>query len=230
MKKLLLASAALVAFSSASFAADLPSRKGAPVAPVVYVPAFSWTGFYVGLQGGYQWGRSAGTLTDAVGPLGYGYNPKGGVFGAHVGYNYQFGGGFVAGLEGDVEWSGMKASSLSATGAYYHRTDIDWQGSVRGRLGFAFDRALIYGTGGVAFANLKRSAGIPGGAQLLSYSETRAGWTLGAGLEYALTNNITMRGEYRYADYGRSGGSNAVIADRGKVTTHTVRAGVSYKF
>ena len=234
MKKLLLASAALAALTSASMAADLPSRKMAPVAPV-YVPAFTWTGFYVGLQGGYAWGRSTGTISTATGiPVAtYSYNPKGGVFGGHIGYNYQISPNFVAGLEGDVEWSGLKQSITNPVVGLTHRTAIDWQGSIRGRLGVAFDRALIYATGGVAFADVKHSVStFPGGVGLVSGSSTRIGWTLGGGVEYAVTNNVTIRGEYRYTDFGRKSVANLVTntADRNKLTTHTVRAGVSYKF
>lgn len=234
MKKLLLASAALAALTTASLAADLPSRKGPPIAPV-YVPAFTWTGFYVGLQGGYAWGTSKGTIGTAAGVpvLGYSYDTKGGVFGGHVGYNYQFSPNFVAGVEGDLEWSGLKDSVSSAVVGVSHRTKVDWQGSVRGRLGVAFDRALIYATGGVAFADVKTDVStFPGGVNLLSNSSTRAGWTLGGGIEYALTNNITIRGEYRYSDYGRKTASNLInnISDNNKLQIHTVRAGVSYKF
>lgn len=234
MKKFLLASAALAALSTASLAADLPSRKGPPVAPI-YVPVFTWTGFYVGLQGGYAWGDSKGTIGNAVGVpvLGYSYDTKGGVFGGHVGYNYQFSPNFVAGVEGDLEWSGLKDSLTSVPLGLTHSTKVEWQGSVRARLGVAFDRALIYATGGVAFADVKHSvATFPGGVSLLSGSDTRAGWTLGAGLEYALTNNVTVRGEYRYTDYGSNTATNVLLnaSDNHKLQIHTVRAGVSYKF
>ncbi|WP_342359493.1 outer membrane protein [Terrarubrum flagellatum] len=235
MKKLLLASAALVAISSAAFAADLPSRKGPPPAPV-YVPAFSWTGFYVGLQGGYSWGRVTGTSTTAPGGLflgSYGYDANGGLFGAHAGYNYQFTPNLVAGIEGDIEWADLKKTGIASTGLLAERTKLDWQGSVRGRFGFALDRALIYATGGVAFADISHNVTtIPGGVSVLNYSDTRAGWTLGGGIEYALTNNITVRGEYRYTDYGRISASNLVtgVADSKKFTTNAIRAGVSYKF
>lgn len=234
MKKILLASAAVAALSTTAFAADLPSRKGPPVAPV-YVPAFTWTGFYVGIQGGYGWGRSSGTISAPIGVpvLAYGYDAKGGVIGGHVGYNYQFTQNLVAGIEGDLEWVGVKDSVTNAALGLTHRTKLDWQGSVRGRLGVAFDRVMVYATGGVAFADIKRNLyTFPGGVNLLSNSDTRAGWTIGGGIEYAVTNNVTMRGEYRYTDYGRNTASDAGlgIADNSKYHSHTIRAGLSYKF
>lgn len=234
MKKILLASAALAALSTASLAADLPSRKGPPIAPM-YVPAFSWTGFYVGIQGGYTFGRSSGTISQPIGTplIGYGYDLNGGMIGGHVGYNYQFSPNFVAGLEGDLEWADLKDSTTSVALNAFHRTKIDWQGSIRGRLGVAFDRLMIYATGGVAFADIKRTAGtlVPA-ATLVTNDETAVGWTLGAGAEYAFTNNITGRVEYRYTDYGRDSSSNLVTntRDSNKVHTHAVRAGLSYKF
>ncbi|MBN9062707.1 MAG: hypothetical protein BGP06_18935 [Rhizobiales bacterium 65-9] len=234
MKKIFLASAALAALTTASLAADLPSSKGPPIAPM-YVPAFSWTGFYVGLQGGYAWGRSSGTISSPIGvpALGYAYDAKGGLFGGHVGYNYQFSPNFVAGLEGDLEWAGIKDSVSSAVLGVTHRTKLDWQGSVRARFGVAFDRVLVYATGGVAFADIKRNVyTFPGGVNLLSNSNTRAGWTLGGGIEYAVTNNVSIRGEYRYTSYNNKSSSNPVlnIADDGKYRQHAVRAGITYKF
>jgi outer membrane immunogenic protein len=250
MKKLLLATAAVAALSTGAFAADLPSSKMAPIAPA-YAPIYSWTGFYVGLQGGYQWGSTTGrtTVTGVVPNVVavYDYDPKGGVFGAHAGYNYQFG-SIVAGVEGDVEWSGLRETGGYAIGGVAvplnsHRTKVDWQGSVRGRLGFAIDRALIYATGGVAFADMNYRVfdgaglvGTPGNTY--SHSSTRVGWTLGGGLEYALTNNITMRGEYRYTRFNSqtgtfpAAGAAPALAfnDRARTDIHTLRAGISYKF
>ena len=155
---------------------------------------------------------------------------KGGLFGVHAGYNYQFSPMFVAGIEADAEWSGLRGSGLTALGTFSHSTKIDWQGSLRGRLGLAFDRALIYATGGVAVADIKHN--VVGPVSAFSYSDTRAGWTLGGGIEYALSNNVTMRGEYRYVDYGRQSGTSvgAGLTASSKTTAHAVRAGLSYKF
>ncbi|MGL4325588.1 MAG: outer membrane protein [Beijerinckiaceae bacterium] len=224
----LLAGAAMIGAASA---ADLPSRK---VAPVAFVPAFSWTGFYVGLQGGYQWGRTTGTLANAAGllPDPAAYNPNGMMVGAHVGYNYQIN-QIVVGLEGDLEWSDLSGRGISVSLARYHTTNVDWQASIRARLGIAIDRALIYVTGGVAFADVNHTIGFtPAVLPYHSYGSMRTGWTAGAGLEYAFTNNWTGRVEYRYADYGKTSATSIAnnSNDRSHLTTHAVRVGVSYKF
>ena len=98
----------------------------------------------------------------------------------------------------------------------------DWEGSVRGRVGVAFDRFLAYGTGGIAFTGLEVVA------PAVTTSETRAGWTLGAGLEYAFTDNVTFRGEYRYSDFGSD--NYAGVAAPIGVTNHALRFGLNYKF
>lgn len=244
MNKILLSSVALIATVAAASAADLP-RRTAP-APVYAPPimAFSWTGFYVGAQIGYAFGDVNGRLTDAVGgnANAYSYSPDGFIGGLHAGFNWQFG-SIVTGLEGDVEYSGLSGrNGVFGVGAavvgpnggapFYHTTDINWQASLRARLGVAFDRALIYVTGGAAFADTDHTIGSVGFPAFHTYSDTRWGWTLGGGLEYAFTNNWTARAEYRYTDFGRVSNLNAVqnSRDSNDLTTHTIRLGVSYKF
>lgn len=224
------AGVSLLAVATAS-AADLPSRRMAPVAaPVAFVPAFSWTGFYVGLQGGYQWASTGGSYNTVPAgvPVAYSYDPKGWLFGGHLGYNYQIN-QVVFGLEGDVEWSNVKRSHIAAAGIY-HQTQIDWQASLRARLGLAVDRALIYVTGGLAYADMNYSQGNLGLAPNIAYSKSKFGYTVGAGVEYAFTNNITGRVEYRYTDFGRVSAANAAWTDSAKTDAHAVRVGASYKF
>jgi outer membrane immunogenic protein len=252
MKKLLLAGVAvagLVAGAGAASAADLPART-APIAPAPMIPAipiFTWTGFYVGAQVGYAWGNSnndvppgAFFVNDAgfLAPFDRGFGGDNDSFmaGVHAGYNYQIG-SFVVGLEGDVEglfndndqFSGVLFDAAGNPVAFsLSANSIDWQGSIRARAGFAFDRALIYATGGFAFA------GVSGGVSNLianNGDDTLTGWTLGAGLEYAFTNNLTTRVEYRYTNYDldKSTFNNVVFGDS-NMDFHTVRAGVSYKF
>jgi outer membrane immunogenic protein len=228
MRNILLSAVALsaLAIGSAS-AADLPRRQAAaaPV-PVYAAPIFTWTGFYVGGQVGYAWGTNKSNVTfPGIGPS-VSYDGNGVVGGVHAGYNQQFG-SLVAGLEGDFEASGVRGSASPAAGLFV-RSRTDWQGSVRGRLGYAFDRVLVYGTGGVAFQNYKFDSFTGAGA--LSSSTTRAGWTIGAGVEYAINNNWSARLEYRYADFGkRSYGVPGGIVQV-KNDDHTVRLGVSYHF
>ncbi|RYE35240.1 MAG: porin family protein [Hyphomicrobiales bacterium] len=216
MKKYLLASVAalgLVAAGAAS-AADLPSRKGPIAAPVYMAPAFSWTGFYVGGNAGYGWGNVNANGFANVGDL------DGFVGGGQVGYNYQMG-QFVLGLEADLQ--GADLSSGNNLGLVNVKTE--YFGTVRGRVGVAFDRFMPYVTGGWAYGNVKTA--IPA----LGFSSDRThtgGFAVGGGLEYAVTNNIIAGVEYLYVDLGEKN-----IAGAGtKVGTDfsVVRARLSYKF
>jgi len=215
MKKYLLASVAalgLVAAGAAS-AADLPSRKGPVVAPV-YVPAFTWTGFYVGANAGYGWGNVNANGFANVGDL------DGFVGGGQVGYNYQMG-QFVVGLEADLQ----AADLSSGNNLGLVRVKTDYFGTVRARVGVAFDRFMPYITGGWAYGNVKTS--IPG----IGFSSDRShtgGYAVGAGLEYAVTNNIIAGVEYLYVDLGEKN----ILGANTKVGTDfsVVRARLSYKF
>lgn len=216
MKKYLLASVAalgLVAAGAAS-AADLPSRKGPIAAPVYMPPAFSWTGFYIGGNAGYGWGNVNANGFANVGDL------DGFVGGGQIGYNYQMG-QFVLGLEADLQFADL--SSGNNLGLLNVKTD--YFGTVRARAGVAFDRFMPYITGGWAYGNVKTS--IPA----IGFSSDRShtgGFAVGAGLEYAVTNNIIAGVEYLYVDLGEKN-----IAGAGtKVGTDfsVVRARLSYKF
>ena len=222
IRRFLLPLAALAAAAPA-LAADIPSQAPPVEAPIV--PLFTWTGLYLGGQIGYGWGTD--TLT--VYPWGFGTNftPNGVVGGAHVGYNLQIN-QFVAGLEGDVEGTGINQNYNP--GGVTYQTKIPVQGSIRGRLGVAFDRALLYATGGAEFAGFDTSySGLGQGSQ------TRAGWTIGGGIEYAITNNWSVRAEYRYVDFGHLSDPTPFVFGIGSSVNHhetenAVRAGFSYKF
>jgi outer membrane immunogenic protein len=221
MRKILLSSVAILATSASAFAADLPSRRAPPPVYIPPPPIFTWTGVYVGGQIGYEWGREPTTIVSS--------SPSGVVGGAHIGYNYQIS-QFVLGLEGDVNGSSYKGSALSGFGPSVLSTQIPIDGSVRGRVGVAFDRALFYGTGGVAFADLKDSFLTPGGFG--SLSRGRVGWTVGGGVEYAITNNWSVRAEYRYTDYGRFSDATGGFAFplNHHSTDNRAQIGFSYKF
>jgi outer membrane immunogenic protein len=208
-----------------ALAADIPYQQ--PPQPAAAVPLFSWTGVYLGGQIGYGWGGD--TLT--VYPYGFGTNfvPNGVIGGAHAGYNYQIN-QIVAGLEGDVEGTGI--SRNYNPGGVLYGTEIPVQGSIRGRLGVAFDRALIYATGGAEFAGFNTSYTGFGYEQ---FSHTLAGWTVGGGIEYAVTNNWSIRAEYRYADFGHLTDYTPFVFGPASTVTHhetenAVRVGFSYKF
>lgn len=205
----------LLAFAFNAQAADVVVEE--PVVPDV-APVFSWTGGYVGVHGGYAW--TDGELTDGVDSINDDFN--GGLLGVHAGYNHDFGNNFVGGIEVDIEhvWNENDYTILGTA----FEVGTDWQGSARLRAGYAIDRTLLFVTGGVAFAN--GFVEVP--ATGFDESEMFTGWTAGAGVEHAFTDNWTGRLEYRYADFG-----SEELADSGAefdLEQHTVRVGISYKF
>ncbi len=245
IKKLLLSTVAVTALAGTAFAADLPSRRAPPVyVPPPAIPVFTWTGLYVGGQVGYEFGRSNGFASNPVlgGLAAAGAKPDGVIGGAHIGYNYGLGGmpafgglgsTFVVGVEGDVDGSNYKSTYL--LGGISDSTRQNIQGSVRGRLGVAVDRALFYATGGVAFGDLGNNYVNTLNGLTDSYSHTRVGYTVGGGIEYAITNNFSLRAEYRYTDFGKfsdvlATSTGGGVAVRHHETDNRVQAGFSYKF
>lgn len=221
MKKLqlgILAAAALLAAPFAAQAADLPSPSYK--APAYVAPAFSWSGFYVGLNAGYGFGTS-----DWDNPP-ISLDPKGLVAGGTVGYNLQTG-SWVFGIEGDIDYSGMKDSTACGVGGTCEVRNT-WLGTVRGRLGYGgWGSFMPYITGGAAFGNVKAS----GPAANTSTSETRFGYTIGAGVEYALFSAWSIKGEYLYFNLGSMdcptcGAAPNEVTFKGSL----VRAGVNYRF
>jgi outer membrane immunogenic protein len=245
MKLLVMLAGCLLA-SSAAQAADLAPQTMEPAAPVA-VP-YSWGGFYVGAQVGYGWSKSQQRLyEDLRGPAIFArsvLNAKGALGGAYAGYNCAFENGLVLGAEGDFAFTDLrKKSPLFVYGPFnvyapgdYDRAKIDWTGAVRGRLGYAFGRFLPYIAGGVAFA--KFDDRIYHTYVKTTYGTTRAGWTIGAGLEYAVTDNVILRAEYRYSDFGKIGGKVTATIPVDRYEQHVkynlsiqdVRVGVAYKF
>ena len=238
--KLVLATGSIL-FATSAIAADLPRRSPAP-APVQALPVFTWQGFYVGLQAGYQWGRTTGSLATAAGVppiVPYNYGTNGFVGGIHAGYNFQRN-SLVYGIEADLEYSGVRGSQVfpalpigAAVVLLSHRTREQWQGSLRARLGVAFDRTLVYATGGLAYNNRRYSTGPIANPNLASHTAGTFGWTIGAGIQHAINYNWSVRGEYRYSQYpGKTGIFPAInLSDRvGSYKTHTVRVGLSYRF
>ncbi len=221
MRRVFFSTIGLLAFTAtAALAADLPRapvyKEAAYVAPV-----FSWTGPYVGINGGYSWGRSnwdgfaSGTA-----------NTNGGLVGLTLGYNWQTGRA-VFGLEGDIDWTNIRGSFTNAACPLGCETRNSWLGTVRGRLGYSFDRVLPYVTGGLAVGDIRANpAGFAG------VTDTKAGWTVGGGIEAALTNNWTAKAEYLYVDLGTIGCSAAACGATTNVAfrTHLLRAGLNYKF
>ncbi|MBB3972353.1 outer membrane protein [Hansschlegelia beijingensis] len=203
------ASVAALTFASAASAADLPAYEPAP-AVAAPVPSFSWTGPYIGIQGGYSWGDTN------IG----GIKPKGFVVGGYAGYNYQFDNSpVVVGIETDFNYADIDDKSGGV------KAQTRWNGATRARLGYAFENFLVYGAGGIAYADRKvRVAGFG------KDSKTAVGWTVGGGLEYAATDNVSVRADYRYADYGKDSFSFSGARGRADYSEHRVMAGVAYKF
>jgi outer membrane immunogenic protein len=243
MKQLLQLSFALLAASSASaIAADLRVPMKAP--PPVAVPLFTWTGFYIGANGGYGGDRFRYDFA-VVGVPGTARITSGGGFGGgQIGYNYQVG-SWVFGLEGDIQASDIRGRvSAAILGiAANAGSKIDWFATARGRVGYAWDRVLVYATGGYAHANVDTGAGItlpgviiPGAgvagfAAAVNVNTSHNGWVAGGGLEYAITNNLTFKTEYQYLDFESKtlAAAGASFIDV-KPTVHTVRGGLNWKF
>jgi outer membrane immunogenic protein len=217
----LLAVAVSLGFAQAASAADMPVKAPVRAAPVV-VPPFNWTGIYLGINGGWARDNVGTPAANFVQP-----DTSGGAFGGQVGFNYQWQ-QLVLGAEFDGDWLGLKASALCFNPAFTCSTEINDQFSLRGRLGFAVDRFLIYGTGGVAWTTFKGSTAT--GGTTFSDSSSRSGWIAGGGVEYAIWNNLIIGAEYLHADYGSHDMNYDTLYPSVKVTTDVVRARLSWLF
>ncbi|TYC55763.1 porin family protein [Rhodobacterales bacterium] len=222
MKRLALAGLALTAATAGSapvWAADLPQ---APAPAYEAVPAtqqtIDWTGIYVGGNLGWEFGnfdnRAGGTNldTDANGVAG----------GLYGGYNFQVTPNIVVGAEADFTLSDLE--DTKSVGGTTLTSKSDWNSNFRARVGYSFDRYLIYGAGGLALADLE----VEGNGD--SDSKTALGWTLGVGGEAAITNNVTAKLEYVYQDFGEEDfnlNGQGVSSD---FSDQQVRVGLGYKF
>jgi outer membrane immunogenic protein len=226
----------------AADAADLPRRQVPP--PIPLPPAFTWTGFYAGLNAGYGFNDGRKIVTDPTyGSFGQSGGRGGFVGGGQLGYNYQFtpGSGFVLGVETDFQGTAFAkadAAYLGTTPYYNVSLSLDWFGTVRGRVGYAFDRVLIYGTGGFAYGGGSQSAYASSYPYTLS-SSVRTGYAAGGGFESAFTEKLSAKIEALYVNLGKRNAGNTVydatvpayygtgIAESGFAV---VRAGINYRF
>jgi outer membrane immunogenic protein len=206
-----------MAMLSVSAAADFP-RKAPIYAP--YAPVFTWTGFYVGAHGGWGW-----ATWDGSGPAGSStVDGDGWLAGLQAGYNYQMG-SIVLGIEGDFSFADVKFQDTFFGSTITLKND--YFATVTGRVGYAFDRILVFGKGGVAFTRDKWEG--PGG---ISADFGRTGWTIGAGVEYALWNSLSVKVEYNYMSFGDvsesigGGGGTAQVSE----TINIVKVGANYRF
>ncbi|AWV19693.1 porin [Methylobacterium sp. XJLW] len=272
MKKLLLASAATALLTGAASAADLP-RRAAPPPVFTPVPVFTWTGAYFGINAGYAFDASSNNTNSFAVPFPYGNgttaffnqrNQEGFSGGGQVGYNFQFtpGSGIVVGIEADAQYLdfGRNRNNAFVVGPLapgYYVTDprglssLDFFGTVRGRIGYAFDRVLFYGTGGFAYGSGSADRSFGGYAGNDSF---RTGYAVGGGIEYALPTDsflnffrssaVTLKVEGLYVNLDRNTRNQGAFvinaANNFPVAYNTigrrddefavVRAGLNYKF
>jgi outer membrane immunogenic protein len=207
---------------SSAFAADLAP---APMAP----PVFTWTGAYVTLQVGGAWSQTAATANAGWNT---GFHGAGAFGGLNVGYNLQYN-SFVLGLQAEYNFAGVTGNAFAYPLGV--KNSVRQFGSVDGRLGYAFDRLLVYAIGGFAYGDIRHTITPLTPAQSLDFGSNAYGWDVGGGLEYALTNNITARAEYRYYNFGTKGFTESVSLlgfpyHTVKETMQTARVGLTYKF
>lgn len=219
-RKFLLATVASIALANVASAADMPARMATKAVP--YVALYNWTGFYVGANIGYGWGR----VSDDAGATS---NMNGVIGGGQIGYNWQMN-NLVLGLETDFQGSGQKNSGTGFIGATpVTVTDrIRYFGTVRGRLGYAFDRTLLYVTGGYAYTNVSVDLTTPSGTA--SSNTTKSGATVGAGLEYAFAGPWSAKAEYLYVDTGTQAVTLLGVTENVRIKNHIARVGVNYRF
>ena len=246
MTRVLLATAAVAAWVAGQPAAAADLGRMPTKAPSVStpVPVQDWTGFYVGGNAGYSWGRTDLDYTrDALPPVTTTLDPNSFIGGGQIGYNWQLG-SWVLGVEGDVAWRhGTDATTFTSGNAFgdfaTFNTEQNWVGTVRPRVGFAANNWLVYGTGGVAFGGFKHSLTEtrPGVVtRMTADSDTKTGWTAGAGVEYAFANHWSLGVEYLYMDFGTTTLLPPMAAPLPNSTgnfddkSHVLRAKLNYKF
>lgn len=229
-------------------AADLPSVKGPPTF-VTPVPAFDWTGFYAGVNAGGGFDHfafpynTAGSTRWETGTSGI--NSGGAVAGGQIGFNYElrnlpFIGHAVVGVEADSDWSGIRGSNSVIAGPYSvaFGTRFENFGTLRSRIGYDFDRLLLYFTAGFSYATINSNVNVNGLTG--SRTTTRSGWpfhagVIGIGAEYAITNNVTVKAEYLYDFVGARFEKFTLSPDTEinfgtRSMYHIARIGVNYKF
>ena len=238
MKKILLGAAFLIAVASSAMAADVVIVDPAPQVPVI--SSYNWSGVYVGAQAGYSWGSGDGAYLDPTGFRDETAHPEadGFLLGGQIGYNYQWG-AFVLGVEGDLAYSWADGNSDidffpdGGDAGAFNENEYNYLASITGRLGYAFDRTLIYAKGGVGFTELEMSDVGAGGFVAASGSKSMTGWTIGGGVEHAFTDNWTLKGEYQFYRFSDSVSLDDPDAFRvydDNFDVHALKIGFNYHF
>ncbi|RAI43308.1 outer membrane protein [Rhodoplanes roseus] len=247
MKTFLLGTVAAIAIVGTATAADMRMPVKAP--PPVIAPAFSWTGCYIGGYVGGAWAADDATTYayDLVGVPYGGYSYKldsSFIGGGTLGCNYQpVGSPFVLGLEGEIGYMSLEGTAYDpflAPGLYSSSTKIgDWYAMITGRLGYSWDRAMVYVKGGVAFVDVESTFTTPFAlAPAFSVSDTVATWTVGGGIEWAFDMNWSIKAEYMYIaiDEGHSVSQSGFTFlpvsrwDHDISGIHTAKVGLNYRF
>jgi len=250
MKRIFVAGAFALAVGGPALAADLPPPPAPPPrAPAAYIPApvpiYSWTGIYVGANGGFGW--NAGTYTDSLYGFSYSGTNMPGFIGGEIGANYQIY-NFVLGLEADFDWAlnqGNTTTVTSTSGTSIAATANNrWATLLDARVGYAFDRVLVFAKGGAAWVGASNPTftNVATGASFSpALSGSNIGWTVGAGLEWAFWNNLSAKVEYDYIGLSNTSATLIVPAPgTGLATADTFNAnsrsmqlvllGLNYKF
>lgn len=222
MKRIAPIGIAISLFTGSAFGADLPSRSEAPYYPA---PIFSWTGLYAGINGGV----GIGGFTGGGSPY-FGGN-SGGLAGGTIGYNFQ-GGPIVVGVEADVDWADINGSKTPFPGVS-GKSSVDELNTIRARLGYSFDRMLVYVTGGYAGGSVNGTVNNFSSSPNLILGESHYlnGYAVGLGVEYSITPHISVKGEYMFNSLSQSGyfGGTPSAVNSG-VNFSTLKAGLNYHF
>jgi outer membrane immunogenic protein len=240
VKRILLTAVSLgvLGLMSPALGADLPAYTKAPA---LATPLYDWSGFYVGVFGGGGFGNH--NLTNALGNAGFAnftlnYESTGAIAGGEVGYNAQSG-NYLVGVEADGFWSGIKGSDVGAfnagNAAAIDATNLRKGATVRARGGITVDRLLLFFTGGWAYGDFLHTNTDPVFG-IDQFSTHRSGLTAGAGIAYALTNNVIGKFEYRYYDFGAYTRAGNPLTPNGQLpytvnnTYSVVTLGLDFKF
>lgn len=223
LKLLVLVTGALI--GTQAYGADLPYKappyKAPQYTPEVPAPGLTWNGFYVGANVGYGWAN--------VGVSGVSNDLNGIIGGGQIGYNWQMG-QFVLGAEADFQASGESRSDTASVLGISFTVDqkIQWFGTARGRIGYAFGPWMVYGTAGAAWQNYKLSVSALGSEA--SDNTTKIGWTAGGGLEWMFLPKWSAKVEYLYMDTGNTDVTLFGASFTGRAKNSIGRIGVNYHF
>ncbi len=230
----LAASFLLFAGTAAAHAADLPPQPMPYKAPVmVSTPVVNWTGCYVGGHAGYAWSRSNYTLDNGTGLVeSFSDNPSNFMGGGQVGCQYQFSGNWVVGIEGTWSWDKLQQTDISVINPVHQRTlGINQIATATGRLGYAWDRWMLYAKGGFADAKIDTYAINTANGVFGDANAWQTGWTVGGGLEYMVMPSLVIGAEFNYYRFGfdrslaaSNGTVGSVYDSRAEVYSALVRA------